>query len=113
LAVWDHDHLPLPVCPADYWLGISGSGDADHLAIAQALLKNAPVLVLDEATANLDVETEREILESIYELTADRTLVVISHRPEVLSGMDAALTLRDGRLEELAPKFSAIRWRRG
>jgi ATP-binding cassette, subfamily C, bacterial CydC len=75
-------------------------GERQRLAIAQALLKNAPILVLDEATANLDIETEHEILEWIYELTAERTLVVITHRPEVLSGMDAVLVLRDGQLEE-------------
>jgi ATP-binding cassette, subfamily C, bacterial CydC len=74
-------------------------GERQRLAIAQALLKNAPIFVLDEATAHLDIETEREILESIYNFTADRTLVVISHRPEVLSRMDRVLTLRDGRLE--------------
>jgi ABC-type transport system involved in cytochrome bd biosynthesis fused ATPase/permease subunit len=62
-------------------------------------MKNAPIFVLDEATAHLDIETEREILESIYNFTADRTLMVISHRPEVLSRMDRVLTLRDGRLE--------------
>jgi thiol reductant ABC exporter CydC subunit len=76
-------------------------GERQRFAIAQALLKNAPIIVLDEATANLDVETEREILESICELTAGRTLVVISHRPELLSGMDAVLTLRDGRVERV------------
>jgi ATP-binding cassette subfamily C protein CydC len=79
-------------------LRLSG-GQRQRLALAQALLKNAPILILDEATASLDLKTEREVLDSVNELTADRTLVVISHRPEVLTGMDAVLTLRDGRLE--------------
>jgi len=65
------------------------------------LLKDAPVLILDEATANVDFETERRILDSVYEFSADRTLVVITHRPELLSGTDAVITLRDGQMEEL------------
>lgn len=79
-------------------LRLSG-GQRQRLALAQAFLKNAPILILDEATANLDLKAERKVLDSVDELTADRTLVVISHRPEVLSGIDAVLTLRDGRLE--------------
>ncbi|MBV8275431.1 MAG: thiol reductant ABC exporter subunit CydC [Verrucomicrobia bacterium] len=79
-------------------LRLSG-GQRQRLALAQAFLKDAPVLILDEATANLDVETERRILDSVYEFTVDRTLVVITHRPEILSGADTVLTLRDGRLE--------------
>lgn len=79
-------------------LRLSG-GQRQRLALAQAFLKDAPVLILDEATANVDFQTERQILDSVYKFTADRTLVVITHRPEVLSGLDAVLTLRDGRLE--------------
>jgi ATP-binding cassette, subfamily C, bacterial CydC len=81
-------------------LRLSG-GQRQRLALAQALLKDAPILILDEATANIDFETERQILDSVYEFTANRTLVVITHRPEVLSGMDGVITLRDGQVEEL------------
>ena len=81
-------------------LRLSG-GQRQRLALAQALLKDAPVLILDEATANVDFETERRILDSVYEFSADRTLVVITHRPELLSGTDAVITLRDGQMEEL------------
>jgi ATP-binding cassette subfamily C protein LapB len=56
-------------------------------------------VILDEATANVDFETERRLLDSVYEFTVDRTLVVITHRPELLSSTDAVLTLRDGRRE--------------
>jgi ATP-binding cassette, subfamily C, bacterial CydC len=81
-------------------LTLSG-GQRQRLALAQVLLKEAPVLILDEATANLDPVTEREILDRMFQLTSDRTLVVITHRPEKLPGMDAIFTLHDGRLEVL------------
>ena len=79
-------------------LRLSG-GQRQRLALAQALLKDAPVLILDEATANVDFETERRILDSVYEFTADRSLVVITHRREALLRADAVLALRDGRME--------------
>jgi len=56
---------------------------------------------LDEATANLDPETEHDVLNRVFQRTIDRTLVVITHRPEKLFGLDAVLTFRDGRLEAL------------
>jgi len=74
-------------------------GQRQRLALAQAFLKEAPILILDEATANLDPETERDILDRVFQLTTDRTLVVITHRPEKLLGLDAVFTFRDGRLE--------------
>ena len=86
----------------DTLAGAEGStfsgGQRQRLALAQAFLKDAPILVLDEATANLDPETERDVLDRVFQLTTGRTLVVITHRPENLFGLDAVLTLRDGQL---------------
>jgi ATP-binding cassette subfamily C protein CydC len=90
----------LSAAPGSEGLTLSG-GQRQRLALAQAFLKDAPVLVLDEATANLDLETEKEILDRVFQFTIDRTLVVITHRPENLSGMDTVLTLREGCLQEL------------
>jgi ABC-type transport system involved in cytochrome bd biosynthesis fused ATPase/permease subunit len=56
---------------------------------------------LDEATANLDPETECDILDRVFQLTTDRTLIAITHRPEKLFAMDAVFTVRDGRLGSL------------
>ena len=90
----------LQTIPGSEGLTLSG-GQRQRLALAQAFLKEAPILVLDEATANLDPETERDVLNRVFQRTIDRTLVVITHRPEKLFGLDAVLTFRDGRLEAL------------
>jgi ATP-binding cassette, subfamily C, bacterial CydC len=84
--------------PGSEGLMLSG-GQRQRLALAQALLKRANILVLDEATANLDPATERDVFDRLSHLTTERTLIVITHRPENLSSLDAVFRLRDGRLE--------------
>jgi ATP-binding cassette, subfamily C, bacterial CydC len=73
-------------------------GERQRLAIARAIIKDAPILVLDEATANLDVETERDVLASLGSFMVGRTTLVISHRPSVAAGMDRTVTLAAGRI---------------
>ena len=68
-------------------------GERQRLAIARAILKDAPILILDEATANLDVATERELMASLAPFIAGRTTIVISHRSTVVAGMDRTLEL--------------------
>ena len=63
-------------------------GERQRLAIARAILKDAPILVLDEATANLDVATERDLMASLAPFMAGRTTLVISHRPSVAERLD-------------------------
>ena len=70
------------------------------MAIARALLKNAPLLILDEATANLDSKTENQVLTAIQELMENRTTLVISHRMTMLDCMDEIIVLDKGRIVE-------------
>jgi ATP-binding cassette subfamily C protein CydC len=68
-------------------------GERQRLAIARAIIKDAPILILDEATANLDVETEAALLDSLAPFMAGRTTIVISHRMSVAARTDRQLVL--------------------
>jgi ATP-binding cassette subfamily C protein CydC len=76
----------------DDGLKLSG-GERQRVAIARAILKDAPILILDEATANLDAATEAEVVERIDVFARDKTLLVISHRPVALELADQVMTL--------------------
>jgi len=83
-------------------LQVSG-GQRQRIAIARALLRNAPLLVLDEATSSLDSVSEKLVQEAIERLVAGRTTLVIAHRISTLRNADRILVLADGRIEAVAP----------
>jgi ATP-binding cassette subfamily B protein/subfamily B ATP-binding cassette protein MsbA len=75
-------------------------GERQRLSIARALLKNAPVLILDEPTGALDAETEKSILEALERLMAGRSTFLIAHRLATVQKANQIVVLKDGRVEE-------------
>lgn len=71
-------------------------GERQRISIARAFLKNAPIILLDEATASLDVENETMIQESLSKLIKNKTVIVIAHRMRTVSGADKIVVLKDG-----------------
>nr|WP_245548393.1 ABC transporter ATP-binding protein [Gordonia araii] len=77
--------------------GLSG-GQAQRIAIARALLVDAPILILDEATALTDLESQHQIQQALSELVKGRTVLLIGHRPEVITGVDQIVLVESGRV---------------
>jgi ATP-binding cassette, subfamily B, bacterial MsbA len=75
-------------------------GERQRLCIARALLKNAPILVLDEATSSLDSEAELEVQKALENLMAGRTTLVIAHRLSTIQNADRIVVISDGRIVE-------------
>ena len=85
-------------------------GERQRISIARAFLKNAPILLLDEATASLDVENETLIQSALSRLIADKTVLVIAHRMRTVAGADKIVVLDGGRVaEEGAPDELLLR----
>ena len=79
-------------------------GERQRISIARALLKDAPVILLDEATASLDVENETAVQEAISRLVKDKTVLIIAHRMRTVAGVDHVVVLADGGVaQEGAP----------
>ena len=76
-------------------------GERQRLSIARAILKNAPIILLDEATASLDVENETKIQESISELIKGKAVLVIAHRMRTILQADKVVVMNNGIVAEL------------
>ena len=75
-------------------------GQRQRIAIARAILRDAPLLILDEPTAALDVEAEAEVMRALNELVVGRTVIMISHRLSTLGNVDEIIVLKDGQIAE-------------
>lgn len=91
----------------DRWntmIGENGSelsgGERQRISIARAFLKDAPIILMDEATASLDVDNESVIQESISKLIKDKTVLIIAHRMRTVDGADKIVVLKDGVVTE-------------
>lgn len=76
-------------------------GERQRISIARALLKDAPIVLLDEATASLDVENETKIQAGISELIKDKTVLIIAHRMRTVANADKVVVLENGQVKEL------------
>jgi ATP-binding cassette subfamily B protein len=74
-------------------------GERQRLSIARAFLKDAPIIILDEIVASLDVHNEKKIQESLNKLTKDKTVLIISHRLKSIQNVDKIVVIDDGRVE--------------
>ena len=88
--------------------GTLSGGERQRLSIARAMMKDAPIIILDEATANVDQENEKELMEAIAELTRNKTIIMIAHRLKTVEHADQILVMDGGKIvqrgrhEELA-----------
>ena len=85
-------------------IGENGSelsgGERQRISIARAFLKDAPIILLDEATASLDVENETKVQSALSRLIKDKTVMVIAHRMRTVAGANKIVVLSDGRVAE-------------
>ena len=101
-----HIHEDIMAMPDDYQtqvgergLRLSG-GQKQRVAIARAILRESPIIILDEATASVDVETEQQIREAIAGVAGSRTIIAIAHRLSTVRNADQILVIEEGRITE-------------
>lgn len=98
LADWIHS-LPNGL---DTWLGETGyglsGGQARRLSIAQAILHDTPIMILDEPTEGLDPITEKAVMQSLLTHLQHKTVILITHRPNLLQSMDCVFVLKEGQI---------------
>ena len=84
-------------------------GEKQRISIARAMLKNAPIIILDEATANVDPENEDRLQKAIEELTRNKTILMIAHRLKTVRSADQILVLADGKIVQQGTHEELIR----
>ena len=78
--------------------GHLSGGERQRISIARAIMKNAPIIILDEATANVDPENEKELMEAVSELTYDKTVIMIAHRLKTVQNADRIFVVDHGEI---------------
>ena len=73
-------------------------GEKQRISIARAIMKDAPIIVLDEATANVDPENEKELVKAIEELTRKKTIIMIAHRLKTVRNADEIIVVKEGKI---------------
>ncbi|ACK41573.1 MULTISPECIES: ABC transporter ATP-binding protein [Dictyoglomus] len=110
-----HAHEFIERLPKGYFTEIGergiklSGGQKQRLAIARAVLKNAPILILDEATSSVDTETESEIQKAINNLVGTRTILIIAHRLSTVKRADKIIVLKDGEIVEIGSHEELIK----
>ncbi|MGP1530210.1 MAG: ATP-binding cassette domain-containing protein [Treponema sp.] len=90
--------------------GASLSGrEAQRISIARSILKNAPIIILDEATASIDADNEQAIQSALNELCRGKTTLVIAHRLETVRGADCIFVIDNGEIQEQGTHDELIR----
>ena len=99
-----HDFISQQEKGYDTFVGERGiklsGGEHQRVAIARAILRNAPILVLDEATSSLDSESEHLIQEALEELMADKTVLMVAHRLSTIRRADRIIVIESGQIAE-------------
>ena len=75
-------------------------GEKQRLTLARAMLKSSPILILDEATSSVDVDTERQIQQALHDLIKDKTTLIIAHRLSTIREADEIIFLEKGQILE-------------
>ena len=88
-------------------------GEKQRLSIARALLKDTPILILDEPTASLDAETERRVMQNIAEWGKDRIIFIITHRLSTIKTADCIAVLESGVIEEVGTHSELLELNKG
>ncbi|MBR2740518.1 MAG: ABC transporter ATP-binding protein [Oscillospiraceae bacterium] len=103
-AAYIHDDIMQMPDGYDTQVGERGvklsGGQKQRIAIARAILRKSPIIILDEATASVDVETERKIQQAIGDLIGKKTIIAVAHRLSTIKNADEILVLEDGKIAE-------------
>jgi ATP-binding cassette subfamily B protein len=83
----------------DGGVSLSG-GERQRISIARAIMKDAPIIILDEATANVDPENEEKLIEAVDALTREKTIIMIAHRLKTVRNADQILVIDKGQIAE-------------